>query len=162
MATAGKPVARPGRDRLDARASVPGPAVAVKQRTPARDPPAMADITPYFFFTAIVFLHIAFAVEHADELHRFALRRDRIGDRQIDVGATDRFFGGFAAGNKFLCPRRFEKHVFRRHDAFAASPPHADLSSLRTLGAATLVIGSPCGFVFCSASKASLMIAPLG
>ena len=27
--------------------NVPGPAVAVKHRTPARDPPAMADMTPY-------------------------------------------------------------------------------------------------------------------
>src|SRR5437016_628190 len=30
------------------------------------------------------------------------------------------------------------------------------------LGAATLVMGSPCGFVFCSASSASLIMTPLG
>src|SRR6185295_18282118 len=30
------------------------------------------------------------------------------------------------------------------------------------LGAATLVMGSPCGFVFCSASSASLIVTPLG
>src|SRR5678815_645674 len=31
-----------------------------------------------------------------------------------------------------------------------------------TFGAATLVMGSPWGFVFCSASSASLMMTPLG
>ncbi len=69
-----------------------------------------------FFFTPIIFFHIAFAIQHTDKLHRFGLRSDRIRDSQIHVRTADRLFRCLAAGDELFGPWRFEEHIFRRHN----------------------------------------------
>ena len=80
----GQPMPGPRRDRLKAAQG----ARSRRRREAAHSRPRRAGDRrhhPVFFLTAVVFFDIPFAVQHPDELHGFALRGDRVGDRQVHV-----------------------------------------------------------------------------
>src|SRR4029077_14031607 len=105
-------VTRPGSDRFNSSKST-RPRSGGKTSHSGTGGPGHRGHHTVLFLAAVVFLNVALSVQHADQLHCFALRGNRISNRKVYIGTPDGFFSGFTAGDEETFAGSLEEEIFR-------------------------------------------------